>query len=157
MLHSHVITYVLNSVVKDILTQSDPDGRRGKWIDVLLEYDLEIKPTKLVKGQGISQLMAQSNYDVLRINSLIDSSEETRDQESKLQVSQEFLSSPWYKDIIYGLQHLQAPIGMDKTREKLIKLKVVKFCILDGFLYWKDLGGILLRCFLEEEENKITK
>jgi hypothetical protein len=36
--------------VKDILTQLDPEGKRGKWIVVLLEYDLEIKPTKLIKG-----------------------------------------------------------------------------------------------------------
>jgi hypothetical protein len=42
--------------VKDILTQPDPKGKRGKWIVVLLEYDLEIKPTKLIKGQGISKL-----------------------------------------------------------------------------------------------------
>ena len=57
VLHSHVIAYVPNAVVKDILTQPDRDGRRGKWIDYLLEYDLEIKPTKLVKGNGLVQLM----------------------------------------------------------------------------------------------------
>ena len=68
ILHSHVIAYVPNSVVKDILTQSDIDGRREKWIVVLLQYDLEIKPTKLVKGKGIDQLMAQSNYDAFGIN-----------------------------------------------------------------------------------------
>ena len=50
ILHSHVATYVPNSVVKSILTQLDPEGRRDKWIAVLLEYDIEIKPTKLIKG-----------------------------------------------------------------------------------------------------------
>ena len=55
--HSHIIAFVPNLVVKDILTQ-DPDGKRGKWIFVILEYDLEIKPTKLIKGQGLSRLMA---------------------------------------------------------------------------------------------------
>ena len=38
-----------HTVVKDILNQ-DPDGKRDKWISVILEYDLEIKPTKLIKG-----------------------------------------------------------------------------------------------------------
>ena len=51
------MAYEPNAAVKDILTQPDPDGRRGRWIITLLEYNLEIKPTKLVKGQGISQLM----------------------------------------------------------------------------------------------------
>jgi hypothetical protein len=37
ILHSHTIAYVLNAVVKDILTQDNPDGRRGKWISVILE------------------------------------------------------------------------------------------------------------------------
>jgi hypothetical protein len=34
----------------DILTQPDIDGRRGKYIAKILEFDLEIKPTKSVKG-----------------------------------------------------------------------------------------------------------
>jgi hypothetical protein len=57
ILHSHVIAYVPNNSVKDILTQPDPEGRRGKWIATMLEYDLEIKPTKLIKGQGLANLM----------------------------------------------------------------------------------------------------
>jgi hypothetical protein len=56
--NSHVIAYVPINFVKDILTQPDLEGRRGKWITVMLEYDLEIKPTKLIKGQGIAKLMA---------------------------------------------------------------------------------------------------
>ena len=63
----------------------------------------------------------------------------------------------WYKDIIYVLQNLQAPIGMDKNRARFIKLKVVKYCISNGCLYWKDLGGILLNCLLEDEAKKISK
>ena len=50
ILHSHTIAHVPTSAVKDILTQPDPEGKRGKWIAVLLEYDLEIKSTKLIKG-----------------------------------------------------------------------------------------------------------
>jgi hypothetical protein len=57
-LHSHFIAFVPNSAVKDILTQPNPEGRRAKWIVVLLEYDIEIKETKLVKGQGLEKLMA---------------------------------------------------------------------------------------------------
>jgi hypothetical protein len=53
ILHSHTIPYILNTVVKDILTQDNPDGRRGKWIAIILEYDIEIKPTKLIEGQGL--------------------------------------------------------------------------------------------------------
>jgi hypothetical protein len=46
ILHSHIIAYVPNSIVKDILTQNSPNGQRGKWIAIILEYDIKIKPTK---------------------------------------------------------------------------------------------------------------
>jgi len=52
--HSHVVAYVPSAAVKNSLTQSDPDGRRGKWIAAILEYDIKIKPTKLIKGQGLA-------------------------------------------------------------------------------------------------------
>jgi hypothetical protein len=78
ILHSHIIAYVPNVVAKDILTQDNPDGRRGKWIVVILEYDIEIKPTKLIKGQGLSKLMVESNFHALDINFLatVDEQEE---------------------------------------------------------------------------------
>ncbi len=50
ILHSHILAYVPNVAVKDVLVQTDLEGRRGKWIAALLEYDVEIKATKLVKG-----------------------------------------------------------------------------------------------------------
>ena len=54
ILHSHIIAYVPINVVKNILTQPDPEGKREKWIVVLLEYDMEIRPTKLVKGHELA-------------------------------------------------------------------------------------------------------
>jgi len=50
VLHSKITAYVPSASVKDILIQPDIDGRRGKWIAKILEFDLEIKPTKLIKG-----------------------------------------------------------------------------------------------------------
>ena len=35
---------------------------------MILEYDLEIKPTKLIKGQGLARLMDESNFQALDIN-----------------------------------------------------------------------------------------
>jgi len=36
-------------------------------------------------------------------------------------------------------------------------LKAVKFCIIDQFLYWKDPGGKLLNCLLEDEAQTILE
>eukprot|EP00253_Pinus_taeda_P019583 PITA_19583 len=70
ILYSHVIAYVPNAVVKDILTQEGIEGKRGKWIANILEYDIEIKPTKLIKGQGLAKLMTETNSQALDINEL---------------------------------------------------------------------------------------
>jgi hypothetical protein len=59
VLQSKIIVYVPSAIVKDILIQPDIDGRRSKWIAKILEFDLEIKPTKLIKGQGLAKLLAE--------------------------------------------------------------------------------------------------
>ena len=55
ILHSHTIAYVPNTDVKYFLMQNDLEGIRGKWIAVILDYDLEIKPTKLIKGPRLGK------------------------------------------------------------------------------------------------------
>jgi hypothetical protein len=66
-----------------------------------------------------------------------------------------FLNSPWYADLIFALHNLQAPHGITNTKAKFIKLKALKYCILDGNLYWKDPGGILLNFLLKNEGDKV--
>jgi len=156
ILHSHILAYVPNIVVKDVLVQTDPEGRRGKWIATLLEYDVEIKPTKLVKGQGLAKLMAESNLHALDIN-LIAAMSDENEEGMLVQVSEMFALSPWYADIIYVLKNLSSPPGMTKNKERTLKMKAAKFCILNSALYWKDPGGILLNCLVEEEVKKVME
>jgi hypothetical protein len=152
-LHSHVIAGVPNNSVKDILTQPDLEGRRGKWIASMLEYDLDIKPTKLVKGQGLANLMARSDYDVVVMNFIADLLE-CPQEEKTIEAFQQFIDSPWYANIIYVLENIQAPPSVSKTKAIFLNLKKVNFCILDNSLYWKDPGGILLSCLLEDDSKQ---
>jgi hypothetical protein len=41
----------------------------------MFEYNLEINPMKLIKGQGLAKLMAQSDCDVVGKNFIVDLSE----------------------------------------------------------------------------------
>ena len=68
ILHSKIIAYVPNIVVKDVLMQPDTEGKRGRWIAKILEFDIEIKPTKLIKGQGLARLMVDSNCKALNLS-----------------------------------------------------------------------------------------
>jgi len=75
VLHSKIIAYVPSTSVKEILIQSDIDGRRSRWITKILEFDLEINPTKLIKGQGLARLLAESNHEDLGVSFIGESSE----------------------------------------------------------------------------------
>eukprot|EP00253_Pinus_taeda_P034527 PITA_34527 len=58
--YSKIITFIPHSAVKDISTQTDCLGARAKWVTKIQEYDLEIRPTKLVKGQGLAQMLIEA-------------------------------------------------------------------------------------------------
>ena len=70
-------------------------------------------------------------------------------------MAEHFLSSPWYFDIIFVLQHLQAPQGMDRKRARFLK-KETRFYILNEKLYWKEPGGVLPNSVDEQEAKKLV-
>ena len=103
VLNSHIISYVPISVVKGILTNPDPEGKREKWIVVFLEYDIEIKHTKLIKDQGLEKMMTNSNCESLQPNFLTTHLDHLG---TNVQVLCDFSISLWYCDIVYVMQNL---------------------------------------------------
>jgi hypothetical protein len=70
------------------------------------------------------------------------------------QVKEVFSTSPWYADLLFVLHNLQYPSSLTKTKARFLKLKAMKYCILNDNLYWKDAVGILLNCLLKDEADK---
>jgi hypothetical protein len=156
VLHSKVIAYVPSAFVKEILIQPDIDGRRSKWIAKILEFDLEIRPTKLVKGQGLSKLLAKTNCKSLGVNFINACSENQQGELSDMssQVHPSLAECAWYRDIIFFLQKLQPPDGMEKIKVRDSKLISIKYCLIDQVLYWKYPLGVMLRCLDPQEAQK---
>ena len=73
------------------------------------------------------------------------------------QISDTFLQSPWYADICFVLLNLCAPPGLSRTKKRFLKMKALKFCVLDGALFWKNHEGILLNCLIVNETNNVMK
>jgi len=99
--YSKVVGYVPHSAIKDILRQQDCLGVRGKWVSKIQEYDLEIKPTKLIKGQGLAQMLTEGNEQVLDL--VRQNSQSRRALSSELQKLEQH---QWYADIIFFLSNL---------------------------------------------------
>ena len=100
---------------------------------MILEYDLEIKPTKLIECQVLAQLMVESNLQALDIN-MIDALDGHEELLAPL-IEEHFLNSSWYANIFYVLTNLNAPLGLSKTKAIFLKLKAINYYILDKCLY----------------------
>ena len=88
----------------------------------------------------------------------LDVCELTKQVQQGSDISPDFLASPWYRDIVYVIKNLQAPPELTGAKARSIKLKSSRYCILNGYLYWKDPGGILLNCLLETKvKEKISE
>jgi hypothetical protein len=155
-LHSKIVAYVPSSSMKEILIQPNIDGKRSKWIAKILEFDLEMKPTKLVKGQGLARLLVESNCKELGVNFMNINSENKQVEivDKISHVIPSLAECTWYKDIIYFLQKLRPPDGLDKNKVIALKLKAIKYCLIDQVLYWKYPLGFHLRCLVPQDSQR---
>jgi hypothetical protein len=121
-----------------------------------MEFDLEMKPTKLLKGQGLARLLVESNCKSLGVNFMnINLENQQAGFADKIShatpISTEYT---WYKDIIHFLQKLRPPNGLEKNKVRDLKLKEIKYCLIAQVLYWKDPLGVLLRCIDPQEAQR---
>ena len=77
--------------------------------------------------------------------------EENQDQNNSPAVAENISSCEWYSGIIQFLLKLEVSPDLTPNQARALKLKFVKFCIIDKLLYWRDQSGILLRCLDKEE------
>ena len=94
-MHSKIIAQVPNAAIKDILTQPDSEGNRGKWFAKIMEYDVDIRPTKFVKGQGLEKLLVDSNCEALGLHLMVEHSiqEELKTRQGKEQIMDRYAKS----------------------------------------------------------------
>eukprot|EP00253_Pinus_taeda_P021216 PITA_21216 len=125
ILHSKVVAYVPSASVKDVLTQPDIDGKRAKWITKFIEFNIEVKPTKLIKGQGLAKLMAEENYSLLDINSMglnlyYEQAEGATEEQKKDQsLAENLVTCEWYYNIVHFLQKLKVPPRLSSSQGEI--------------------------------------
>ena len=51
---------VPHPAIWSLFVQKELAERRGNWVTTLQEYDIEFKPTTIIKGQGMCKLMVES-------------------------------------------------------------------------------------------------
>ncbi|XP_059075135.1 uncharacterized protein LOC131875125 [Cryptomeria japonica] len=139
----HTMSRILVQKVKSILTQQDVGiNNRASWVSKIQEFNLDIKPTKLFRGQGLCKLMAESKF------------EEEESLPLTLFVNHQ---DSWFTDVAYYLTYGDYPGYLSLREKQNLKLKATKYVIFDDILYKKGLDDTFLRCVDKPHQEALLK
>eukprot|EP00253_Pinus_taeda_P027097 PITA_27097 len=148
LLKAHTKVIVPFPSVRQLLIQRELGEKRANWVTTLQEYDLEIKPAKIVRGQGFCRLLAGASN--------IPESGDTDQFEEINQISIADFESQ-YADLIFYLKNGYAPPNLSYKRKRAIRLKEFFFTIIDDVLFRQNYDSILLRCLEKPEAQKVLQ
>ena len=151
LLKSRMKIIVPYPAIRNLLVQKELGEKRANWATSLQEYDIEITPTKIVRGQGLCKLVADSAAGQQEGN---DRSNHGQHDQNAICFEQNSVS-PWYDDIKLCLEHGSAPHHLDTTKRRSLRLKYSSFHLINGILFRQNFDGVLMRCLEKDEEEKV--
>jgi hypothetical protein len=101
--------------VRNLLVQKDLGEKRANWITTLQEYDLEIKPAKIVKGQGLCKLAVESTHEKAEEDELYQDQNLFEREICYIPVT----SDQWYYEMKYYLTHGTTPHYLDPKKKEI--------------------------------------
>ena len=117
----------------------------------LQEYDLEIRPTKIIKGKGLCLLTSQSN----------DPKSQQIKWEQKETIPIGFVNaiettmSKWQDHIKFFINHGLSPETLDPKKHRALRLKLASYQFIDGILFRKNYHGVFLRFLYKEQTDDV--
>ena len=106
---------------------------------ILQEYDLEMQPMKIVRGQGLSRAMA----------------EETPRIKCQTYTVASITQDPWYTDLVYLLLNNKCPEGLPPHKCHALWMKSSHFMIKNSALYRRNYEGVYLWCIDRDQAVKV--
>lgn len=133
--------------VKDFLLNKDINEKRARWITRFMEYDIDIKITKLVRGKRLCEKMA-SSFERHEEVFLLIQNEKLLENEDKIDQLQDMAAF-----FIEG----RCPHGLDRSKRRQFRLHANPYVLVDRVLFKKDSDGVLLRCIQIEQVSMLLK
>jgi hypothetical protein len=117
-------------------------------MEVVQEFDLDIKLAKLVKGQGLCKLAAEARDQV--------NEDPGWENELALWCGEASYISPgknsWYEKLPYLLHHGTCLENLNHRERRALRLKSAQFCLINSVLFCVNYDGVLLICLKHEDE-----
>ena len=145
--YNKVILRVTHPSVKEFLLSKDLNEKRAGWITRVMEYDVDIQITKLVRGKGLCEQIADKDISELEEQAnavLLIGAAGNNDG-----------ATSWLKDMVHFLKTSQCPATLDRAKRRYYRLQSVPFVIINDILYRKDFNGVLLRCIDSDQMAQI--
>ena len=115
-------------------------------MEKIQEYDIEIKPTKLIRGNALCKAIVEKK--------IARESGELGEKQLVLAVG---LYDSWFENISYFLSYGECPDGLNAKKRRDLRLKAAKYVIWDGKLFKKAIDGTFLRCVDKQQQEKLLK
>ena len=87
-------------------------------MEILQEFDLEIQPMRLVRGQGLSKMIADNQIGdkkKFKFDSEMNENDQKKMIVSQVDIDQGVVTDVWYQDIVYYLLQNQCPSWMNSS------------------------------------------
>eukprot|EP00253_Pinus_taeda_P026474 PITA_26474 len=146
LLKTHTKIIVPFPAVRNLLVKKDVGEKRANWVTALQEYDIEIKPTNIVRGQGFCKMLAGASQ-ISEIPYV-----EVQVCEVSLNDDQSL-----YVDIIYYLKNGYAPSYLNYTKKRALRLKAKQYQLINDILFRMNYDFVLLRCLEKSEADKVLQ
>ena len=147
MFHSKVHIMLAHPTVRVFLLSRDLNEKRAGWITKVMEYEMDIQITKLLRGKGLSEQSTDvtvTEDKEIAETTLVIHGAATNDQPPS-----------WLKEITRFLQTKECPPNLDRAERRYFKLQSVPYVLIDNILFRKDYNDLLLRCMDNDHFDKI--
>ena len=108
MSHNKIYLLVPHESVKDFLLRKDISEKREGWITKVMEYDVDIQVTKLVRGKGLCKHMVSSHESDEEVSLVLVEQQEVRNKNLR----------SWIDDMKTLLVGNGYPQGLDKAKTR---------------------------------------
>jgi hypothetical protein len=121
--------------VRNLLVQKELGEKRAHRMTSLQEYDLEIKPTQIVRGQGICKLVVDS---VNSLDNELEIPDDTLPHETQIHCTQN-TPNYWDDDIKFYLKHGTTPLNLDSKNIRELIHRSAPFQLINNVLFRKNI------------------
>ena len=161
ILRSKVYAIVPNPMVKTLLMQNELSEKRGKCMEILQDFYLEIQSMKLLRGHGLMKMIANNKIGNEK-EFKFDDETSTKDQQKKIilsqvDIDQGIIIDVWYQDIVYYILQNQYPNWMNNSQHRGLKMKCESYMLQNRKLYKRNYEGIYLKCLGQEEVKEVLE